>query len=177
MEEIKIDARAEKSSRDWIDILYVISSICCAIMAIFSLIAFFKLGWLVGICLLVFTGLIWAFSKLLCATLSTFVNISYKLDYCEDILKTLERIEKLHTQPLNNKECIETPQVNIPLEQKKEEPKHNVCLIQDDEFKEEIINLINAGKELDARQLLIRKKNISLSGSIAYVETLKNMTR
>lgn len=187
MKKIEINETAEQNSRNLIDVVYTVSLIGCIIATVFGVVAWTELGFIVG-GTIVIISIISVFSiVLLRSLLHTFINISSKLDYCGEILKTIEKIEA-HNSLITIKE-----ETSNTIPQTKEEETTNIIkqetvkldekkiddskTLFDREFNTEIINLINTGKELDARSILIRKKNMSLSSAVSYIDHLKNLTK
>ena len=175
MKKIEINETAEQTSRNLIDVVCTICLIGCIITAIFGMVAWAESGFAVGGTIIII-AIISIFSIILLkALLHTFINISSKLDYCGEILRTIEKIEAQHSMPNIEEETT--------TQQKQEVVKLDITKVDDskkmfdNEFNTEIINLINAGKELDARSILIRKKNMSLSGAVSYIDYLTNLRK
>ena len=186
MKQIEINETAEQTSRNLINVVYAICLIGCIITAIFGIVAWSESGFILG-GPIVIIAIISIFSiVLLKALLHTFVNISSKLDYCGEILKTIENIEASLSMPTIKEETPNSiPQIkeetrttisqeSVKLDETKID---NSKTMFDCEFNTEIINLINAGKELDARAILIRKKNMSLCGAVSYIDKLKELAK
>lgn len=187
MKKIEINETAEQTSRNLIDVVCTICLIGCIITAIFGVVAWAESDFAVGGTIIII-AIISIFSIILLkALLHTFINISSKLDYCGEILRTIEKIEAQHSIPNIEEETsnsiLQNKEEETTTQQKQEVVKLDITKVDDsktmfdNEFNTEIINLINAGKELDARSILIRKKNMSLSGAVSYIDYLTNLMK
>ena len=166
MNKIEINETAEQTSRNLIDVVCTIYLIGCIITAILGVVAWAESGFAVGGPIIII-AIISIFSIILLkALLHTFINISSKLDYCGEILRSIEKIKE-ETATIQKQEDVKLDITKVD----------NSKTMFDNEFNTEIINLINAGKELDAKSILIRKKNMSLSSAVSYIDYLKNLTK
>jgi hypothetical protein len=184
MKKIEIDKNAEQKSRILINVVHVVTLICCFIILIAGFIVWANLGFIASVPYLIIALIVVLTNALSKVILHTFVNISYKLSYCEEILKTLERIEQHQSTLVAISK--ETLQVSSHSNANAEEFKKRVIdndfvnsttSMFDQEFNRVLIDMINADKELDARSLLINEKNMTFSSAISYIDNLKKMTR
>lgn len=180
----KLDS-AEKTTISISDVFYYVILILSIITIILGLVISVNETISLGL-IIVVAAVINIFVALLSrALIQTIVNISLKLDVGADILKKISIIESLlpteqnapkpanPNKPISNVVCEKTSKV--------EEPKvYGVEKVADlideqpNELDKEVIELISKGKELDARSLLIRFKDMSFSGAISYIENIKS---
>lgn len=176
-----IDESAEKTSLSIMNVFYCVNLILCVLAFIAALIAIFNESFGIGVCIIIPTIIYLLFVVLFDALCKTFVNISLKLDKENAILEELKRLnnylkkEERKVSKKDNSDEIEAvikemteqeniKETNIPQKQHK----------FDYEFEKEVYEKIVEGKDMEARILLIQKKELSVPAAIAYIQTIKD---
>lgn len=182
MSNLEIKSNAEGTTRGLISVVYYFNLIACVILL---LIGIFVLPDVAEHGLfLILAGIIYIFwLTLLKSLFDTFVNISVKLDRDKDIIRELQKISlSLENMSKSKIENSKESYVNIEMNHqvnsdevkedkvKVENVRSEVTTALDDEILSDII----AGKEINARLLLMQKKGLSLSAAVAFIEETKN---
>ena len=182
MSNLEIKSNAEGTTRGLISVVYYFNLIACVILL---LIGFFVLPDVAEHGLfLILAGIIYIFwLTLLKSLFDTFVNISVKLDRDKDIIRELQKISlSLENMSKSKNENSKESYVNIEMNHqvnsdevkvdkvKVENVRSEVTTALDDEILSDII----AGKEMNARLLLMQKKGLSLDAAIAYINEIKD---
>ena len=182
MSNLEIKSNAEGTTRDLISVVYYFNLIACVILL---LIGIFVLPDVAEHGLfLILAGIIYIFwLTLLKSLFDTFVNISVKLDRDKDIIRELQKISlSLENMSKSKIENSKESYVNIEMNHqvnsdevkedkvKVENVRSEVTTALDDEILSDII----AGKEINARLLLMQKKGLSLDAAIAYINEIKD---
>ena len=163
MDKIEINKTAETTSRKYIDVVYWCSILLCVVAIFIGFKIGADYGFIPGGVIIIVSIVAIISSVLTRAILHTFVNISSRLSIGEELLKKLESIETLMIN--NNSVSPQEMSVIDEIDAKK---------IDDNDLDESLIDLINQGKILDARSILIEKKGVSFSDADSYIKMLKN---
>lgn len=178
----EINKTAEDTSRKLIDVFYLVNILFCIIVILVGFLICINYDISRGI-IVIFIAIVGIVSGALTkALLHTFVNISIKLSMGVELLKKLDDIEKkMKIMNLDSlREQSEVNQTTVPIKNividNSKLDGDNIQLhtdYMDEELDRIILELIGEGKILDARSLLIRKKNMTFSSADAYVEKLR----